>query len=567
MHSKIKKTLKGINPLKIGILSDYRNIIISFVLSAGVFYLVSFLEDIVYHVYIQNHYLIIHTIIEFASIIMYIASFLVIFYVGERDRRLRMKVLAGVLLFVGAIDFWHTFSYDGMPGLIVDSSKQSATLYWIIGRLGFAGGILISSFIPIRIKIKNTKTWAIAGIPLFLSLFILFYVSYFPDNFPLLFKEGYGLTKTKQFLEYIIIVMLVISFTMFLIEYRNTKAEVLPLFLSALIISIFSELSFINYFNVYDSYNLLGHIYKLIASYAIFKVLFIFNIDFPYSRLDRAEREISRYANNLEELVRLRTEEINEASLDMVRDMEYAKSIQKAIMPIKHNRYDSLEVYSEYIPYEKIGGDFYGFIDLNYDKLAFFIGDVAGHGIPAAMMTVFMNQKINTEKIFQEGPNKIYSPKKVLTNLYKEYNKTDFPLEMYAVMLYGIYNRKNKVLTFSSAGLNTYPLIYKEEGIVEILKHTGFPICKYDKDFKPDFKDYEIPLTEGDKVLLYTDGIVDLPNRRGEFFGEARLKKVFKEYGHLPPEKLSQEILKRLRSFAQGVKVNDDIHYIIMEVI
>ena len=192
MHSKIKKTLKGINPLKIGILSDYRNIIISFALSAGVFYLVSFLEDIVYHVYIQNHYLIIHTIIEFASIIMYIASFLVIFYVGERDRRLRMKVLAGVLLFVGAIDFWHTFSYDGMPGLIVDSSKQSATLYWIIGRLGFAGGILISSFIPIRIKIKNTKTWAIAGIPLFLSLFILFYVSYFPDNFPLLFKEGYG---------------------------------------------------------------------------------------------------------------------------------------------------------------------------------------------------------------------------------------------------------------------------------------------------------------------------------------------------------------------------------------
>ena len=133
-------------------------------------------------------------------------------------------------------------------------------------------------------------------------------------------------------------------------------------------------------------------------------------------------------------------------------------------------------------------------------------------------------------------------------------------------MLYE-YIIENKVLTFSSAGLNTYPLIYKEEGIVEILKHTGFPICKYDKDFKPDFKDYEIPLTEGDKVLLYTDGIVDLPNRRGEFFGEARLKKVFKEYGHLPPEKLSQEILKRLRSFAQGVKVNDDIHYIIMEVI
>lgn len=566
MQLKAEKTLKSINPLKIEILSDYRTIIISFLLSAGVFYLVRFLEDILYHVYIAKYYLVIHTIIEFASIIMYIASFLVIFYVGERDRRLRMKVLAGVLLFVGAIDFWHTFSYDGMPGLLVNSSKQSATLYWIIGRLGFAGGILASSFISIRTKIRNTRKWAIAGAPIILSLFILLYVSYFPNNFFDLFIEGYGLTKTKQFLEYIIIIMLVISFIMFLKEYNRTKAAILPLFLSALIISIFSELAFVSYFNVYDTYNLLGHLYKLIASYAIFKVLFIFNIDFPYSRLDRAEREISRYANNLEDLVTLRTEEINEASLEMVRDLEYAKTIQKAIMSVKHNRYDSLEVYSEYIPYEKIGGDFYGFIDLSEDKLAFFIGDVAGHGIPAAMMTIFMNQKINTEKIFQDGSNKIYSPKRVLTNLYKEYNKTDFPLEMYAVMLYGIYNKKTRLLTFSSAGLNTYPLIYKENGIVDIYKHTGFPICKYNKDYQPDFKNFQVPLSGGDKVLFYTDGIVDLPNRRGEFFGESRLIKLLKEYGHLPPEKLSQEILKRLRSFAQGVKVNDDIHYIIMEV-
>lgn len=566
MQLKAEKTLKSINPLKIEILSDYRTIIISFLLSAGVFYLVRFLEDILYHVYIAKYYLVIHTIIEFASIIMYIASFLVIFYVGERDRRLRMKVLAGVLLFVGAIDFWHTFSYDDMPGLLVNSSKQSATLYWIIGRMGFAGGILASSFISIRTKIRNTRKWAIAGAPIILSLFILLYVSYFPNNFPDLFIEGYGLTKTKQFLEYIIIIMLVISFIMFLKEYNRTKAAILPLFLSALIISIFSELAFVSYFNVYDTYNLLGHLYKLIASYAIFKVLFIFNIDFPYSRLDRAEREISRYANNLEDLVTLRTEEINEASLEMVRDLEYAKTIQKAIMSVKHNRYDSLEVYSEYIPYEKIGGDFYGFIDLSEDKLAFFIGDVAGHGIPAAMMTIFMNQKINTEKIFQDGSNKIYSPKRVLTNLYKEYNKTDFPLEMYAVMLYGIYNKKTRLLTFSSAGLNTYPLIYKENGIVDIYKHTGFPICKYNKDYQPDFKNFQVPLSGGDKVLFYTDGIVDLPNRRGEFFGESRLIKLLKEYGHLPPEKLSQEILKRLRSFAQGVKVNDDIHYIIMEV-
>lgn len=298
----------------------------------------------------------------------------------------------------------------------------------------------------------------------------------------------------------------------------------------------------------------------------IFNVLFIFNINLPYNRLDKAEREISKYANNLEQLVDLRTEEINEANHEMVRDIEYAKTIQKAIMSVKHELYGNMEVFSEYIPYEKVGGDFYGFKDISEKHLAFYIGDVAGHGIPAAMMTIFMNQTIVTEKIFQSGVNEIYTPKEVLTNLYSEYNDTEFPLEMYAVMIYGIYNKKSNKLIFSSAGLNTYPLIYKDNAVVETLEHTGFPICKFSKNYKPEFTNYEVPLMKGNKVLFYTDGIIDAPNRRGEFFGENRLIKLFKEYGHLSTEKLSQEILNELREFTQGVKLNDDVNYLILEV-
>ena len=566
MQIKAKKTFKDIIPLRISILSGYKLIIISFLLSSVFFYLVWFLQNHIYQVYIAEYYLVTHTIIEFSSIIMYIASFLVIFYVGDRDRRLRMKVLAGVLLFVGCIDFWHTFSYDGMPGLFVESSVQSATLFWVIGRLVFAGGILLSSFISLQIKVQNIRRWMIAGMPLFLSLLFLAVISYFPDRFPVLFIKGYGLTKTKQTLEYIIIIMLIIAFINFAKEYNKSKSEILPLFLSALIISIFSEMAFTSYFNVYDTYNLLGHIYKLIASYMIFKVLFITNINFPYNKLDKAEKEISQYANNLERLVNLRTEEINHVNQDMLRDIEYAKTIQKAIMSIKHKQYGNIEIYSEYIPYEKVGGDFYGLKDLNEKHLAFFIGDVAGHGIPAAMMTIFMNQTIVTEKIFQSGIQEVYAPMEVVRNLYKEYNETDFPLEMYAVMLYGVYNKETKKIVFSSAGLNTYPLVYKENAVVEIIEHVGFPICKIDKNYQPDFKNYEVALNKGNKILFYTDGIIDVSNRKGEAFGESSLIKLLRKYGHLPPKKLSQEILDELMDFTQGVKLNDDVHYLIMEV-
>lgn len=566
MNVKIEDTFQKFFPKKVQDLREYSFILISFFVSAGFFYTVRFLENELYQVFVTKHYLAIHTIMEFVSIIIYIASFLVIYYVGNWDKRLRMKVLGGVLLFVGCIDFWHTFFYNGMPGFFIDSSVQLATSYWIIGRVGFSGGLLASSFIPMDIKIVKERKWLLGGLPFLASLFLFFLLSYYPEFFPTLFIEGQGLTTIKQGLESIIILMLLIAFINYIKEYHRTKRKELPLLLSALILSVFSELAFISYFNVYDTYNLLGHVYKLIASFMLFKVLFIVNIHHPYNKLDRAEKEISKYANNLEQLVEQRTEEIHEANKEIVRDLEYAKTIQKAIMPVKHECFGQLEVYSEYIPYEKVGGDFYGFEDLSDEHLAFYIGDVAGHGIPAAMMTIFMKQTIITKRTYQSGLREIYSPKEVLTNLYREYNKTDFPLEMYALMIYGIYDKKTNHMMFSSAGLNTYPLVYQGRGLVETLEHTGFPVCKFDEDYQPNFKNYVVPLKPGHKILFYTDGLIELSNRMGEPFGEDRVIQLFSEKGHLSPEELSKTILNELNTFMQGVRLGDDVHYLIMEV-
>lgn len=566
MNTKIKNAPQQLLKEKLSTFYEYKMIILSFFISAGIFYSIRFLEEIVYDVYVAEHFLAIHTITELASIIMYIASFLIIYYVGGKDKRVRMKLLAGVLLYVGFIDFWHTFSYRGMPGLLGPSSAQSATVYWIIGRFVFAGGILVSSFIPIRLKLVNINNWIIAGVPFILSFLTLAYVNAFPDSLPLLFVEGQGLTSTKILLEYSIIFMLLIAFVNFLIEFNKTKSYILSLFISALIISVFSELAFVHYASVYDTYNLIGHIYKVIASYMIFKVLFIFNIHYPYKKLDRAEKEISKYANNLEQLVELRTQEIHQVNQEMLRDLEYAKSIQKGIMTVKHEEYGNLEVYSEYVPYEKVGGDYYGFEELGKEYVGFYIGDVAGHGIPAAMMTIFMKQTIVSEKLYESGIKEIFSPKEVLLNLYREYNETDFPLEMYAVMIYGVYNKLNNNLIFSSAGLNTYPLIYKGEGKVDVIKHSGFPICKFDKDYVPEFQDYEVPLEKGEKVLFYTDGLIEISNKRGIPFGENRLIELLGQKGHLAPVDLSKVILDDINHFTRGVKLNDDVHYFIMEV-
>ncbi|MDW7667442.1 MAG: MASE3 domain-containing protein [Bacillota bacterium] len=545
---------------------DYRFILWSFILSAGLFYFIRFFEHNTYQVFLMDHYLGFHTLVEYASIVMYIASFLVIYYTGDRENSLRMIITATALFFVAFIDFWHTFSYEGMPGLIVGSSIQSATSYWIIGRMGFALGILVGAFVPIDKERKLNNRYLVSLIPVLLSIVFLVVISYFPESFPKMFVEGQGLTPVKQMLEVVIILIMIIAFIKLFIEYRKDKRNTLALFLSALIISIFSELSFTNYANIYDTYNLLGHVYKLIASYMIFRVMFIYNIKHPYDELDEAEKKINNYANNLEKLVDIRTKEVEEANEELLKDIEYAKSIQNAIMPVKEAKFENLDFYSEYIPFEKVGGDYYGLEEIDDEYVAFYLGDVSGHGIPAAMMTIFMRQTIVTHRKYQNEIKEIFQPKIVIENLYNKFNETDFPTEMYTVMVYGLFNKKTMKITFSSAGLNTYPLMYQGKGKVTKIEHKGFPICKFEKNHKPKYENYEIDLDRGSKMLFYTDGTVEAMNRQDHNYGEENLVKILEKVGDKSSKEISEEIIKKLNKYVNNEELKDDVNYLILSV-
>lgn len=545
---------------------DYWLIIVSFVLSFFVFYIFRFSEDLIYQVYIADRYLIFHMIIEYASIIMYVAAFLLVFYVGDNDKRLRMKIIAAMLLFVAFIDFWHTFYYDGMPGILTASSVQSATSFWIIARMGFAFGILAASMTSMNKLVKKPAGIAMALPPVSLAVFFLIYISFFSDYFPAMFVEGEGLTLTKQVLEYVVIGIMLVALILLLKEYHVARRRSLALFIAALIVSIFSELAFTSYASVYDTYNLLGHLYKLVASYMIFKVIFIFNIYYPYEELSKAKKEIGKYANNLENLVQQRTIEVQKANEEILKDIEYAKSIQKAIMPDKEMEFDVIRFYSEYVPFEKIGGDFFGVEDLNDEYMGFHIGDVAGHGIPAAMMTIFMKQSIISKRVYQSGLNDVFMPNVVLRNLYNEYNDTDFPYEMYAVMIYGLIHKQTRQMTFSSAGLNTLPAVIRNKGGVSFVEHRGFPICKYGKDYDPGFTNYTIALDPGDKIMFYTDGLLDARNSKGKPYGEQRLFEALEKNKKATPKEISGSVLKSLKSFSKDQEWTDDVHFFIMEI-
>jgi len=106
-----------------------------------------------------------------------------------------------------------------------------------------------------------------------------------------------------------------------------------------------------------------------------------------------------------------------------------------------------------------VSGDFCNVFKIDNDNIGFYIGDVSGHGVPAAMLTIFLNQTVKTLLEMETNELNKISPAMVLENIYRSFNSTNFDENVYIVMIYAVYNRHTQVLTYSSAGLNVSPIL------------------------------------------------------------------------------------------------------------
>lgn len=507
-----------------------------------------------------------HNIFEFSSIIIAICIFCVTYYSYDQTRKARYLFLGSMLLLMAFIDFFHTMSFKGMPDFLIPyTSSNRATTFWIIARLVGGFGLLVSSIIPARSNIRINKLLFFL-IPAALSLLILNLVTYHPGVFPPMYVEGKGLTETKIMLEFVVMIMLLLAVFVLIREYRMTNDRSTMILSCALLVSIFSELSFTLYTDVYGIYNLIGHLLKFVSYFMIFRVTFIQNIRQPYQELSAARDEIKNYADNLDRIVEQRTERINEIHKKLLADQEYARGIQMSMIPGKLPNLPNAAFGAFYLPAERVGGDFYNIFQISETKIAMYIGDVSGHGVSAAMLTVFLNQSIRTSREREQGLSEPLMPSDILEGLFHDFNKTNFASEVYIVMFYGIFDLATREFTFSSAGLNVPPIILTPEGDVPELAIKGFPICKFPAGRNPGYYNSTVKLLKGERVLFYTDGLIDAENEEKEPYSETRLKTLLQSCKHMSAPQLVESIAEHVFEFTGSNKLQDDITFFVMEV-
>lgn len=279
---------------------------------------------------------------------------------------------------------------------------------------------------------------------------------------------------------------------------------------------------------------------------------------------DELELRVAERTSELEQInkkLRLEIEErkrieseLKEKQRQIYKDLEVAASIQKSLIPSFSPNLSAIRIAWIFEPCSQVGGDLFNFHLSQENQISFYMLDACGHGISAALIAAAASQSLhNGDQL------KISRPETVLNSLDRVFPFERF--ESYFTIGYATIDTDNGLLAYSNAG---HPplLLQRADGSMEILDYHG-PVIGSGSGAL--FGQKETNLQEGDRLVLYTDGILDHTNANGERFGKKRLYSMLQKHRNEPLQKIMQLIKASLVNFANSDESDDDISLMMIE--
>ncbi|MBO4278758.1 MAG: serine/threonine-protein phosphatase [Spirochaetales bacterium] len=213
------------------------------------------------------------------------------------------------------------------------------------------------------------------------------------------------------------------------------------------------------------------------------------------------------------------------------------------------------DIYGSMDPAKDVGGDFYNFFFVDDDHLALVIGDVSGKGIPAALFMMVTNILIRDRAHMGSLPSEIL---KSANSILTERN----PADMFVTVWLGILELSTGKLVAANAG-HEYPAIRRAGGGFELFKDKhGFVIGGM-ADIS--FKDYELQLSPGDKLFVYTDGVPEATSSADGMFGTQRMLGSLNTDPEASPEQVLKNVRIAVDSFVKDDEQFDDLTMMCVE--
>lgn len=243
------------------------------------------------------------------------------------------------------------------------------------------------------------------------------------------------------------------------------------------------------------------------------------------------------------------------AKQELDQELRVARSIQDQLLPAEPPRIEGFDLAALSIPCSEVGGDFYDFVRVGTEKLAIVIADVAGKGIPGALLMASARAGLRAHLESTAQPDEV--TRRLNVNLCHDTRANQF-----VSLFCGILNYRRRHLSYTNAGHN--PPLLLRQGEVKELDKGGLVLGVEEQEVYEE--DY-VPLRSRDMLVFFTDGVTESLNAKGDLFGVRRLSQIVQK---APADAPAQDLLDRIRSgiesFAHGAPQQDDFTIIVIRV-
>ena len=273
---------------------------------------------------------------------------------------------------------------------------------------------------------------------------------------------------------------------------------------------------------------------------------------------------INNYRNNMEQIVHERTEELNKTVAQLTetheqnkRELAMAQKIQSSLVPKVFPETKLLQFSSKYMPMEALGGDLYDVYQISDKVFAVMILDVCGHGVPAALITTMAKMSFTTNS------KKYSTPSEIVSHVNLELAEILEGSGNFLTAFYAIIDIENKIISYTNAGHNTIYILHENKTISCLPNNS--PVIGVIKDL--DFLQCSECLLSGDRIILYTDGLIEARNPTGAMFDTPRLLEIIEKNSKVDIHTFVTQLCDCLKSFQELAPVTDDVALLVIDTI
>ena len=235
-------------------------------------------------------------------------------------------------------------------------------------------------------------------------------------------------------------------------------------------------------------------------------------------------------------------------------EMRVAYDIQMKLLPSTFPKIKGYDIAGKSIPAKDVGGDYFDFIEIDENRIAFCLGDISGKGIPAALLMANLQATLRGQALMNISCKQTIDFSNKLLH-----NSTDF--NRYATLFYGILNTNENEIIYCNAGHNVPVLL--DYNLNSINLDSGGIVVGALPDY--EYQETCLKFDIGNLLVLYSDGITEAMNKNEEEFGEERLQNVVKQNKDAASGDLINIIMSSVNEFAEYSPQMDDMTVVVIK--